>query len=190
MNLPINLRHLISILLLSLILSPLASAYYDPAQGRWCSRDPIGENGGGNLYGFVGNGPVGVVDRLGAVPVTVDFRPPDPRRITPTIAPKAKSGTTKEGGPFKQPECKKSLESWENTYRDKYQKLFPQRWPNNDPDRDHAGFPTATPDSPTAGVGDDPLDGSHDEIIERLGGLDQDSKGYGDEPPPETKSNP
>lgn len=29
--------------------------YYDPVTGRWPSRDPIGEQGGVNLYGFVGN---------------------------------------------------------------------------------------------------------------------------------------
>ena len=29
--------------------------YYDPVTGRWPSRDPIGEKGGINLYGFVGN---------------------------------------------------------------------------------------------------------------------------------------
>ena len=29
--------------------------YYDPVTGRWPSRDPIGEKGGVNLYGFVGN---------------------------------------------------------------------------------------------------------------------------------------
>jgi len=29
--------------------------YYDPVTGRWPSRDPIGERGGTNLYGFVGN---------------------------------------------------------------------------------------------------------------------------------------
>jgi RHS repeat-associated protein len=35
---------------------------YDPASGRWLSRDPIGEAGGENLYGFVGNDPVNRVD--------------------------------------------------------------------------------------------------------------------------------
>jgi len=30
---------------------------YSPALGRWLSRDPIGEAGGGNLYGFVENRP-------------------------------------------------------------------------------------------------------------------------------------
>jgi len=39
--------------------------YYMPEQGRWASRDPIGERGGINLYGFVGNDGVGKVDYLG-----------------------------------------------------------------------------------------------------------------------------
>jgi RHS repeat-associated protein len=39
--------------------------YYDPVTGRWPSRDPIGERGGINLYGFVGNDGVNVWDRLG-----------------------------------------------------------------------------------------------------------------------------
>jgi hypothetical protein len=33
--------------------------------GRWPSRDPIGEDGGINLYGFVGNDPISVVDIYG-----------------------------------------------------------------------------------------------------------------------------
>ena len=39
--------------------------YYDPAQGRWLSRDPIGEEGGINLYGFVGNDCISLFDHLG-----------------------------------------------------------------------------------------------------------------------------
>ena len=39
--------------------------YYDPVTGRWPSRDPIGEAGGLNLYGFVGNDPVNDADYLG-----------------------------------------------------------------------------------------------------------------------------
>src|SRR5690606_7223937 len=39
--------------------------YYDPVTGRWISRDPIGERGGVNLYGFVGNNVVNRFDRLG-----------------------------------------------------------------------------------------------------------------------------
>lgn len=39
--------------------------YYNPRHGRWLSRDPIGEEGGLNLYGFVGNDPVNKWDYLG-----------------------------------------------------------------------------------------------------------------------------
>jgi hypothetical protein len=42
--------------------------YYDPATGRWPSRDPIGERGGLNLYGFVGNDGVNQWDLLGQRP--------------------------------------------------------------------------------------------------------------------------
>jgi RHS repeat-associated protein len=39
--------------------------YYDPMTGRWPSRDPIGEEGGINLYGFAGNDGVNWIDLLG-----------------------------------------------------------------------------------------------------------------------------
>jgi uncharacterized protein RhaS with RHS repeats len=39
--------------------------YYDPKTGRWPSRDPIEEEGGVNLYGFVGNDGVNQTDILG-----------------------------------------------------------------------------------------------------------------------------
>ena len=39
--------------------------YYDPLTGRWLSRDPIGEAGGVNLYGFVGNDPGDRIDPWG-----------------------------------------------------------------------------------------------------------------------------
>ncbi len=39
--------------------------YYDPTTGRWPSRDPIEENGGINLYGFVGNDVINKSDHLG-----------------------------------------------------------------------------------------------------------------------------
>jgi uncharacterized protein RhaS with RHS repeats len=39
--------------------------YYNPNTGRWPNRDPIGEKGGKNLYGMVGNDPVNKIDFLG-----------------------------------------------------------------------------------------------------------------------------
>jgi len=39
--------------------------YYDPVTGRWPSRDPIGEEGGVNLHGFLGNDGPNQWDYLG-----------------------------------------------------------------------------------------------------------------------------
>lgn len=38
---------------------------YMPEIGRWISRDPIGEMGGLNLYGYVSNNPTNLIDFLG-----------------------------------------------------------------------------------------------------------------------------
>jgi RHS repeat-associated protein len=38
---------------------------YDPDLGRWLSRDPIGEGGGINLYGYTANDPLRFVDPFG-----------------------------------------------------------------------------------------------------------------------------
>src|SRR5690606_32954149 len=42
--------------------------YYIPWLGRWLNRDPIGERGGLNLYGFVNNDGVNDADYLGLTP--------------------------------------------------------------------------------------------------------------------------
>ena len=39
--------------------------YYQPATGRWSSRDPLEEGGGIQLYAFVRNDPISTVDNLG-----------------------------------------------------------------------------------------------------------------------------
>ena len=39
--------------------------FYNPRDGRWINRDPIAEEGGWNLYGFVDNGVVFSIDYLG-----------------------------------------------------------------------------------------------------------------------------
>jgi len=41
--------------------------YYDPVAGRYVNRDPIGELGGVNLYGFVGNDGINSIDLLGLI---------------------------------------------------------------------------------------------------------------------------
>jgi RHS repeat-associated protein len=41
---------------------------YDSDLGRWISRDPIGERGGLNLYGYVAGKPINRFDQLGLVP--------------------------------------------------------------------------------------------------------------------------
>lgn len=42
--------------------------YYDPGQGRWINRDPIGENGGLNVYAMLYNSPIDLHDSLGNEP--------------------------------------------------------------------------------------------------------------------------
>jgi RHS repeat-associated protein len=39
--------------------------FYSPAIGKWITRDPIGETGGLNLYGFVNNNPMNFIDPMG-----------------------------------------------------------------------------------------------------------------------------
>ena len=58
--------------------------YYDPVTGRWPSRDPIGEEGGMNLYGFVGNDGVNGMDVWGLIEPTI---PPPLPPFNPTDLP-------------------------------------------------------------------------------------------------------
>ena len=47
----------------------LTYRYYDPEEGRFLTRDPIGYGGGMNLYGYCSNSPVGATDELGLYPL-------------------------------------------------------------------------------------------------------------------------
>lgn len=51
--------------LTTFILTTNLFASYNPEQGRWINRDPIGEEGGANLYAMVANDAVNKWDRLG-----------------------------------------------------------------------------------------------------------------------------
>ena len=70
---------------------------YETASGRpkWPSRDPIGERGGHNLYGMVGNDAVNLVDRLGMEAVA-------PPRVGP-LPPHIRPGFGDDGPPIPHP---------------------------------------------------------------------------------------
>ena len=44
---------------------------YDPNSGRWLSRDPLGEEAGINLYGYVQNDPINEYDPFGLDDITL-----------------------------------------------------------------------------------------------------------------------
>jgi hypothetical protein len=75
-------------ILLSVVVAYFATlnvqASYDPTTGRWCSRDPIQEEGGLNLYGFVSNRAVNEFDRLGLLTFTEQwfFHESGPKFVT------------------------------------------------------------------------------------------------------------
>lgn len=50
---------------------------YDPDLGRWLNRDPIAEQGGLNLYGYVGNNSPNMIDPLGLVKIYGNWCGPD-----------------------------------------------------------------------------------------------------------------
>ena len=68
--------------------------FYDPNFQRWINRDPIGELGGLNLYGYVGNNPISYVDPFGldkivvyrgGIPIVLDSGASTPQRTLPQL---------------------------------------------------------------------------------------------------------
>ena len=79
----------------------------------WPSRDPIEEEGGANLYGFVANDAVDDLDVVGLVQVRVTYDPPDPTKIFPTESKNGESGTTFPEKTFKCVcDCKNPDKRW------------------------------------------------------------------------------
>ena len=70
-------RNIIGWLWLTLVVGLLttapAHAFYNPQTGHWINRDPIGEKGGLNLYAYVGNTPQNSYDILGELQVGDDI---------------------------------------------------------------------------------------------------------------------
>jgi RHS repeat-associated protein len=82
--------------------------YLHPKLGRWITRDPIGENGGYNLYLYVGNTPNNSIDALGlqfpgGVPIQVPWPtnvpPPNWPPNQPWPPPQPRDPGTGPGGP-------------------------------------------------------------------------------------------
>ena len=69
-----------------LLAAASASAFYNPQPGRWLNRDPIGENGGQNLEGFVFNNPISLVDSIGTFAIPMPPYPL-PIHILPVLIP-------------------------------------------------------------------------------------------------------
>jgi len=68
--------------------------FYDPEHQRWLNRDPIGEDGGANLFGFVRNQPHNLIDpdgrhwvSPGAPPPSIYPLPPPIYPLPPTVPP-------------------------------------------------------------------------------------------------------
>jgi len=89
--------------------------YMDPLTGRWPSRDPIWENGGVNLYSFVVNDPINLIEIIGLKPSCGNFdqvgydaareasdltqKHPDKIEYCGTLC--CKDGKTRKTGPIK-----------------------------------------------------------------------------------------
>ncbi len=56
---------MLTVLLLGVAVAREAQAFYNPSTGRWLNRDPIGEQGGMNLFRMLNNSVIGKIDVLG-----------------------------------------------------------------------------------------------------------------------------
>ena len=96
--------------------------YYDLDTGRWLNRDPIEEQGGNNLYGFVGNNGVFRLDYLGlkviwSIDEAETILPPGLRLTDPDDRmgrPKGDFASFPAQNMFLQQKAKKTWKKWVN----------------------------------------------------------------------------
>jgi len=62
--------------------------FYDPNLQRWLNWDPLGEEGGLSLYGFVGNDPINDLDAFGLLAGAPLPFPAPPPTLPPILIPK------------------------------------------------------------------------------------------------------
>ena len=79
--------------------------YYLPALGRWPNRDPIGEEGGLNLYVFAENNGVNFVDAYGLISLWSDCNAGDLVQCAALCALKGGIKSCKVCGPILKCEC-------------------------------------------------------------------------------------
>jgi RHS repeat-associated protein len=76
--------------------------FYDPNYQRWLNQDPIEEDGGINLYGFVENDPLSGVDLEGLQ--RFNIRKPNQKPTSPSLGqPKTKPSPQKPDRPLLKP---------------------------------------------------------------------------------------
>jgi hypothetical protein len=92
---------MLMLVLLGLMASREAQAFYNPSTGRWLSRDPVAEKGGLNIYCSVRNDPNNSFDALGLESEPdVNWGPaPCPRGQTTAYIQVVKGYTWSDGGP-------------------------------------------------------------------------------------------
>lgn len=89
----------------SMVWTTTSFAYYQAEQGRWISRDPIGEKGGINLNAFVANDGINKTDNLGLTDMSLrtapgTYNPANPSAFSPTAPPSTGSAGAGIGGYF------------------------------------------------------------------------------------------
>ena len=65
MRLPCQIAKVLVCVLGRVCAAQTSVGFYNPAMGRWLTRDPMSESGGLSLYAFVANDPLAWVDHLG-----------------------------------------------------------------------------------------------------------------------------